>query len=222
MTVDIVVMKAVNEDNAKHATVVRGMLDDANVVGVNLMSSPGSGKTTLLEATIAQLGDTLRCGVIEGDVYTALDAERIAKLGIPVLQLNTEGSCHLTAHMLEEVLAGIELERLDVLFVENIGNLICPASFDLGEHYRVALLSTAEGMDKVAKYPKLFGLSHATVVTKADLAPHVDFDVDAVRLQLQQVNPHSPVHVTSAKTGEGIDIWCEWLVSAVQAVRGAG
>jgi hydrogenase nickel incorporation protein HypB len=222
MPIEIVVMKAVNENNAQHAAAVRGMLDELNVVAVNLMSSPGSGKTSLLEATIARLAGQLSCAVIEGDVFTALDAERIARLNVPTAQLNTEGSCHLTAHMLERVIPELDLGGVDLLFIENIGNLICPASFDLGEHYRVACLSTAEGQDKVAKYPKLFGVTHANLITKTDLAPHVEFDLAAAHGALQRLNPHAPVFRTSVRTGEGLDEWCEWLCDAVLAVRGAG
>jgi hydrogenase nickel incorporation protein HypB len=220
MPIEIVVMKAVNEDNAQHAAAVRQLLNGLNVVAVNLMSSPGSGKTSLLEATIARLAGQLNCAVVEGDVFTALDAERIAKLNVPTVQLNTEGSCHLTAHMLERVIPGLELSGVDLLFIENIGNLICPASFDLGEHYRVACLSTAEGQDKVAKYPKLFGITHANLITKTDLAPHVDFDIAAVRNSLRRLNQYAPVFATSARTGEGLDEWCEWLCDAAVAVRG--
>jgi hydrogenase nickel incorporation protein HypB len=222
LPVDIVVMKAMNEDNAKHALAVREMLDAADTVCINMMSSPGSGKTALLEAVITHLHGELRCAVVEGDVFTALDAERIAKLGVPALQLNTEGSCHLTAHMLERVVPSLNLDEIDLLFIENIGNLICPASFDLGEHFRMACLSTSEGMDKVSKYPKLFGISHANVITKADLAPYVDFDMEIVRDLLLRNNQHAPVFATSIKSGEGVDDLCEWLVSAVQAVRGTG
>lgn len=221
MTVNIVVMQAVNADNAQHALAVREALDRLNVVGVNLMSSPGSGKTALLEATITRLRGMLRCAVVEGDVFTALDAERMAQLEVPTVQVNTEGSCHMTAHMLERVVPALDLHGIDLLFIENIGNLICPASFELGEHYRVACLSTAEGADKVLKYPKLFGIAHANIITKSDLAPHVDFDLDAVRTRMQQLNPHAPVLTTSARTGEGIEEWCEWLYDAVRAVRGS-
>lgn len=220
MPIDIVVMKAVNENNAQHAAAVRQLLDGLDVVAVNLMSSPGSGKTSLLEATITRLAGQLRCAVVEGDVFTALDAERIAKLDVPTVQLNTEGSCHLTAQMLERVIPGLDLSGVDLLFIENIGNLICPASFELGEHYRVACLSTAEGQDKVAKYPKLFSITHANVITKTDLAPHVDFNIAEAQGSLVRLNPHAPVFKTSARTGEGLDEWCEWLYDAVLAVRG--
>jgi hydrogenase nickel incorporation protein HypB len=220
--VDIVVMKAVNEDNARHAAAVRALLDQHNTVGFNLMSSPGSGKTSLLEASLERLAGKLACAVVEGDVYTALDAERIARHGVNAIQVNTQGSCHMTAHMLEETLPRLGLNGVEALFIENIGNLICPASFELGEHYRVACLSTAEGADKVEKYPRLFSISHVNVITKADLAPHVDFDIAAVSVKLRQLNSHAPVFRTSIRSGEGLDEWCAWLLSAVHAVRGAG
>lgn len=211
MPVDIVIMKAVNADNAARAAEVRARLDQHRVLGLNLMSSPGSGKTSLLEATLARLGGQLRWAVVEGDVRTALDAERIAKLGVPALQINTEGSCHLTAHMLLEVLPRLPLAELDVLVIENIGNLICPAAFALGEHCRVALLSTPEGADKVEKYPRLFAESSINLITKTDLAPLVDFDIAAVQQSLQQLNPQAPALALSAKTGVGLEPWCDWL-----------
>lgn len=214
MPVDIVVMKAVNEQNARHAADVRAALDAACVVGLNVMSAPGSGKTTLLEAVIKRLSGRLRLGVVEGDVFTALDAERIAGQGVPAVQLNTEGSCHLTAHMLKEVLPRFDLAELDLLVIENIGNLICPASFELGEHFRIACLSTPEGMDKVAKYPRMFSITQLNLITKADLAGAVDFDLASVREQLTRLNPTASVIVTSARTGEGMDELCEWLTTA--------
>jgi hydrogenase nickel incorporation protein HypB len=221
MPIDIVVMKAVNEQNAARAADVRAALDAQGVLALNMMSSPGSGKTSLLEATFQRLAIELRFGVIEGDVYTALDAQRIAKHGVQVVQINTEGSCHLTAHMLQEVLPRLDLSAMDVLVIENIGNLICPASFELGEHLRVALLSTAEGADKVEKYPKLFSISQVNVITKADLAEYVDFDIAGAVRQLRALNPTAPVLVVSARTGEGLDGWCDWLRGALRAKRAA-
>jgi hydrogenase nickel incorporation protein HypB len=217
MAVDIVIMKAVNADNAQHAAAVRAQLDAHHVLGLNLMSSPGSGKTSLLEATLARLGPQLHFAVLEGDVATALDAERIAALGVPALQINTGGSCHLTAHMLEELLPRFDLAQLDVLVIENIGNLICPVAFELGEHRRVALLSTAEGMDKVEKYPRLFSESHVNLVTKTDLAPLVDFDVALTQQRLRALNPAAPALALSARNGAGMDEWCAWLLTQHQA-----
>jgi len=221
MPIDIVVMKAVSEENARHAATVRAQLDAHGVLAINMMSSPGSGKTALLEAAIGALRGELRIAVVEGDVFTALDAERIQRLGVPVVQLNTEGSCHLTAHMIEAVLPRLDLASIDLLAIENIGNLICPASFDLGEHSRVGCLSVAEGSDKADKYPRLFSLSHVNVITKVDLVPHVDFDVRAVEEKLRQLNPEAPVLVTSVRSGEGIDAWCDWLRSQVASLRNA-
>lgn len=214
MTIDIVVMKAVNAENDARAAEVRGILDAHGVLGLNMMSSPGSGKTTLLEATFEHLGDKLRFAVVEGDVYTSLDAERIAGHGVPVVQVNTEGSCHMTAHMLLAALPHIDLSTIDVLVIENIGNLICPASFTLGEHLRIACLSTPEGPDKVEKYPRLFSVSQANLITKADLAPLLDFNIETVKDHLAKLNPAAPVMVTSATSGLGIRQWCDWLRQA--------
>lgn len=211
MPVDIVIMKAVSADNDLHAQHVRERLSSHGVLGLNMMSSPGSGKTALLEATLERMTGELQFGVIEGDVFTANDAERVAKYGVHVVQVNTEGSCHMTAHMIEELLPQFDLSQLDVLVIENIGNLICPTAYDLGEHCRVACLSTTEGPDKVEKYPRLFSISHVNVVTKADLIPHLDFDLEAVRQSLAALNAEAPVIVTSARTGEGLDEWCEWI-----------
>jgi len=218
MPIDIVVMKAVSADNDLRAAEVQQQLNEHHVLGLNLMSSPGSGKTALLEATIQRLGAELRFGVIEGDVYTAADAERIARLNVPVVQLNTEGSCHLTAHMILEVLPRFDLSGLDVLAIENIGNLICPAAYTLGEHKRIACLSTAEGADKADKYPRLFSISQANVITKTDLAEHVDFDAARVTATLTALNPVAPVFATSVKRGEGLEAWCNWLESACAEV----
>jgi hydrogenase nickel incorporation protein HypB len=222
MPVDILIMKAVNAENTARSVEVRALLDARQILGLNFMSSPGSGKTSLLEATFARLGGRLRFAVVEGDVYTALDAERIAQHGVQALQINTEGSCHMTAHMLLEALPRLDLARIDVLVIENIGNLICPAGFALGEHQKVALLSTAEGADKVDKYPRLFAESQLNVITKTDLAPYVDFDVAAVLAHLQRINPAAPALAVSAKSGAGLEAWCEWLVAQRAACRGAG
>lgn len=221
MTIDIVVMKAVNAENAERAAEVRAKLSANNVLALNMMSSPGSGKTTLLEATFRHMAGRLRFAVIEGDVFTSIDAQRIAAHGVQVVQVNTEGSCHMTAHMIEATLPRLDTASIDVLVIENIGNLICPAGFDLGEHRRVACLSTPEGADKPEKYPKLFTISDATLITKVDLARVLGYDLSAVSSQLQRLNPDAPVITTSATDGTGIEKWCNWLAGAHEAVTGA-
>lgn len=208
--VDIVIMKAVGEDNQKHADSVRKSLDENGVVGLNFISSPGAGKTTLLERTIKD-NPGLKFGVIEGDVFTARDASRIIKAGAPSVQLNTEGSCHLTAHMIEAVLPKLKLSDLDFLVIENIGNLICPTAYPLGEHRRVTLLSTPEGSDKVRKYPAAFSSADVILITKVDITGAVGFDMDVVLDDLKAVNPAVEPWLMSAVTGEGLDRWYKWL-----------
>ena len=209
---DIVVMRAVSSDNQAHADRVRKMLDDNGVVGLNMISGPGAGKTTLLERTIRDNPD-LRFGIIEGDVFTARDAARIEAVGAPSIQLNTEGACHLTAHMIETVLPRLDLSALDFVIVENIGNLICPSAFPLGMHKRVVLLSTPEGHDKVLKYPQAFHTSDVVLITKTDVASAVGFDLSVVVGDLKSVNPKVEPWKISAVTGEGLDRWYKWLRS---------
>jgi hydrogenase nickel incorporation protein HypB len=210
--VDIVVMRAVTSDNQAHADKVRAMLDEKNVIGLNMISSPGAGKTTLLERTIKDNPD-LRFGVIEGDVFTGRDASRIEAVGAPSIQLNTEGACHLTANMIETVLPRLKLGDLDFVVVENIGNLICPAAFALGEHRRVVLLSTPEGSDKVQKYPHAFNTADLVLVTKMDVAGAVGFELSVVLEDLKAVNPKVEPMLLSAVSGEGLDRWYGWLRS---------
>ncbi|GFN23363.1 hydrogenase nickel incorporation protein HypB [Thermanaeromonas sp. C210] len=186
------------------------------ILTVNLIGSPGAGKTALLERTIASLKREFSVGVIEGDIYTTLDAERIAGQGVQVVQINTEGACHLDASMVYRALQEIDLSALDLIFIENVGNLVCPAEFDLGEDYKVALLSVTEGSDKPAKYPLVFREAQAVVVTKADLLPHTNFDLQAVEEEIKEANPAVKIFVTSAQTGEGLEAWCLWLKDAVQ------
>ncbi len=208
--VDIVVMRAISSDNESHANEVRKALDRNKVTGLNLISSPGSGKTTLLVKTIKDNPD-LKFGVIEGDVFTSRDAERIEKTGAPSVQLNTEGSCHLTASMIETVLPKLDLTKFDYLMVENIGNLICPSAVSLGVHKRVVLLSTPEGSDKVLKYPQAFNTADLVLITKMDIADVVDFDIKIIEDDLKAVNPKIEPWPVSAVTGEGLDRWYDWL-----------
>ena len=186
--VEIVVMKAVAADNQAHADSVRKMLDKHRVIALNLVSSPGAGKTTLLERTIRDNPD-LKIAVIEGDIFTDRDAARIEATGAPSIQLNTEGSCHLTAAMIQTVLPKLDLPSLHFVVIENIGNLICPAGFPLGEHKRVTLLSTPEGSDKVQKYPLAFSTADVVLITKNDIAQAVSFDLSTVLKDLSGINP---------------------------------
>ncbi|MCJ7551766.1 MAG: hydrogenase nickel incorporation protein HypB [Anaerolineae bacterium] len=179
---------------------------------VNIMASPGAGKTALLLATIEALAEAgPRIGVIEGDVASQVDADKIATTGVPVVQINTGGACHLDAPMIRHGLQALPLEELDVIFVENVGNLICPVAFDLGQDFNVGLLSTPEGHDKPYKYPGIFEAVDLVVVTKSDLLPYLDFEVDTFRELVHGLNPNAPVLVVSAKTGEGMDAWVGWV-----------
>jgi len=186
---------------------------------VNLMSSPGSGKTTLLEKSIEHLHDRLRLGVIEGDLYTDQDARRIEQKGVRVVQINTEGACHLDAGMVGRAFESLANENLDLLFIENVGNLVCPAEFDLGEDFKVVVISTAEGNDKPLKYPLIFREARAILLNKIDLLPFTDFSVDRFRGDLDQINPQAPVFLVSGRTGEGVKDWIEWLLEEVKIKR---
>jgi hydrogenase nickel incorporation protein HypB len=180
-----------------------------------MMGSPGCGKTTLLEATAKKLGIDLRCGVLEGDLATTRDAERIAATEAPVVQVLTEGGCHLDATTVAAALQKLPLADLDVLFIENVGNLVCPAHFELGESRRVVVLSVAEGDDKPMKYPYMFQRADVVVVSKIDLLAHCRFSLDRVREDLGRVNPNVPLLEVSAFDGSGIDAWIGWVREAV-------
>lgn len=193
-----------------------------SVVVLNLVSSPGAGKTTFLERWIREAKAHLRIGVIEGDVATTLDAERIAACGVPAVQINTHGACHLDASMIARAAGQFDLAALDCLVVENVGNLVCPAEFDLGETLRVTLLSTAEGEDKPAKYPASFRHADAVLLTKADLLSVVPFDLRRFHESLAELNPAVPVFRISAVTGEGMAQWTDWLQARLSALSGEG
>jgi len=208
----------------KFVKIVKGLQNAAlfrehRLTAVNLLSSPGSGKTTLLEKTIERLKGGLTVGVVEGDICTAKDAGRIAATGAAVVQINTGGTCHLHAGMVARALEELPLNELDLLFIENVGNLVCPASFDLGEDCKVVLLSVSEGVDKPAKYPLAFERAGAAVITKVDLLPYTDFDLDGCLAELRAVNPALEIFITSARTGRGIEDWCRWLHELVRAGR---
>jgi hydrogenase nickel incorporation protein HypB len=187
---------------------------EAGVYVIDLIGSPGAGKTALLEATISRLAPEISAAVIVGDIATTSDAQRIAPLGVPVVQIITEsfgGACHLEAHAVKEALNQLDLEALDLLFIENVGNLVCPAEFDLGQHARIPLLSLAEGEDKPIKYPLAFRTADLVILTKMDLCPHLPIDLDVLRKNLWQVNPHVGCIETSAQTGAGLEKWLDWI-----------
>lgn len=209
------VNRSLLEANQQQAVANRQHIERMGAVAVNLISSPGSGKTTLLERTIDALGKTVRIGVIEGDIETERDAERIRAKGVPAVQLTTGGACHLDApmvhgglHVLEHFAKGA---KLDLIFIENVGNLVCPATFDLGEHRRVVLLSTPEGSDKPAKYPATFRSADLVLITKSDLLAHFNFSVDEATREAQLLKPQLDVLTLSATTGEGFDAWITYL-----------
>ncbi|MDR3089876.1 MAG: hydrogenase nickel incorporation protein HypB [Desulfobulbaceae bacterium] len=209
--------------NDSQAAANRARFDACGILAINLISSPGSGKTALLEATIKALADILRIGVIEGDIETARDAERIRAQGAPVVQLTTGGACHLDAVMVargfEQLSAEAGDQPLDILFIENVGNLVCPASFDLGEHRRVVLVSVPEGPDKPAKYPAAFVGSQLFIISKTDLLPYFDFAPHEAAASAKCHNPAMEVFELSAKTGDGMAMWLTWLRREVAARR---
>ncbi|WHT40968.1 MULTISPECIES: hydrogenase nickel incorporation protein HypB [Myroides] len=190
-----------------------------NVCVINVCSSPGSGKTTLMQETGKRLGKDLNIAVLVGDPETDRDAVRMKEVGLNALQIVTGGMCHIEAQMILQALDHIDLENLDLLFIENVGNLLCPSAFDLGEDYRVTLLATTEGDDKPKKYPRMFLTSELMLVSKADLLPYVPFTVENVTLDAREVNPNIEVLTISTLNGEGIDAWCEWLQARVEAKK---
>ncbi len=183
---------------------------------VNLMSAPGAGKTTLLLRTIEMLKERVPVGVIEGDITGTTDAERIGALGVPVVQINTDGACHLDANMINSVLSELPLSEIRLLFIENVGNLVCPAEFHVGEDMKAMILSVAEGDDKPLKYPLMFQESEVLVINKIDLLPHLDSDLDSIRSNALRVNPSLRVFAVSCKTGEGLTDWVEYLLKRVE------
>ena len=190
--------------------------EDNGVYAVNLMSSPGSGKTTILQHSFQYLVPVLNVGVIVGDIATTEDAERMQGKGVPVVQINTHGACHLDARMISGVLDAFDLENIDLLIIENVGNLVCPADFVFGEHLRAAVLSTTEGNDKVRKYPEMFRKADAVLINKMDLLPYVDFDMDILRRDIKGVGSRAEIFEMAARNGEGVESWCRWLIEKVR------
>ena len=208
---EIKVMKNILDRNQNKAQEIRDLLLLKKVLMVNIISSPGAGKTTLLEQTCRRFGDDIRIGVIEGDVTTDRDAQRLKKFNIPIVVINTEGGCHLDSHSISKVLGSFDLDNLDVLFVENVGNLICPSQFDLGENFKIAMVSTAEGDDKPGKYPMIFREAKAVLLNKIDLIPYTNFNIDFFRADLQNINGQIPLFEISCTKEDGLSDWYNFI-----------
>ncbi len=208
---EIKIMKNILDRNQNKADEVRNLLALKKVLMVNIISSPGAGKTTLLERTCEELCSKYRIGVIEGDITTDRDAQRLKKYNIPIVVINTEGGCHLDSHSISKVLDSFDLDDLNILFVENVGNLICPSQFDLGEGFKIAVVSITEGDDKPGKYPMLFREASAVLLNKVDLIPYTDFDIDFFRSDLQKINAKIPLFEISCTKGDGLIDWFHWI-----------
>lgn len=207
----ITIERKVLEKNDEIARQNRLLLQRHGLFSLNLVSSPGAGKTSIVERTLEHLGQDLKVGVIEGDVQTDFDAQRVARYKVPVIQIVTNGGCHLEAKLVQDALAQMDLRDLDLLIIENVGNLVCPANFDLGEAVKVVVLSTTEGDDKPLKYPGMFRNASVLLVNKIDLIPYVNCNMAALKNNALQINPHLLVFETSCTTNAGIDRWCSWL-----------
>ncbi len=203
------------EANDRIASENRKKFNEAAVYVINLMSAPGSGKTSLIEQSIKALQKNLKIGVIEGDIAGTDDAQRIEGLGIPVIQINTVSACHLDANMINEVIDDLPIKNLDLLIVENVGNLVCPAEFKIGEDMKVMILSVSEGDDKPLKYPLMFQESSALIINKIDLLPYIDADIEKIKKNSLSLNPSLKIFEVSCKTGQGLAQWTEWLQSLV-------
>jgi hydrogenase nickel incorporation protein HypB len=219
MTKRVPVVEKIMSANDRIASQNRARLDNARIYSMNLMASPGGGKTSLIELTIKNLAERLRLAVIDGDVATSIDADRAASAGAVAVQINTGGECHLDAVMLQSALRQIELDEIDLLIVENVGNLICPASFKLGTHKNVLISSIPEGDDKPYKYPGMYRGVDALVINKIDLLPYVPFDMDYFRRGVEVLNPGLITFPLSCSTQEGLDSWISWVLRQTQSNR---
>jgi hydrogenase nickel incorporation protein HypB len=208
---EVKVVKHILEANERIASQNRTLFDDKGIVVVNLMGSPGAGKTTLLERTIEALKEHTPMAVIEGDITSSHDAERIAAHSIPTVQINTGGACHLDGNMVRDALAELVLDGIRLLVVENVGNLVCPAEFNIGEHHKAMIISITEGDDKPEKYPLMFQVSQVLLLNKIDLLSHLSFDMERFREEAHKVNPKLTIMPISCTTGEGLETWFQWL-----------
>jgi hydrogenase nickel incorporation protein HypB len=205
------VVRNILEANDRIAKELKALFKEKGILTLNLMSSPGAGKTSLLERTLSDLRDEFKMAVIEGDLQTDNDARRVAATGAQAVQINTEGGCHLNSNMVREALHSIDLDGLDILFIENVGNLVCPAEFDVGEDHKVTLLSVTEGDDKPEKYPLMFNISSVMVLNKTDLLPYVDFDMDRAAGFAKGFNADIAIFPVSCRKGDGLTEWYDWL-----------
>ncbi len=212
---EVKVMKNILGENDALAAENRRLFREKKICVVNLMGSPGSGKTTLLEKTLSKLAGKINVAVIEGDLFTARDAERIERHNIPVIQINTAGGCHLDAAMVKRAAESLNLDEIQLLIVENVGNLVCPAEFDIGENFKAVVLSITEGDDKPLKYPLIFKESAVVLLNKIDLLPYTNFNLENARADLQALHPQIEIIETSCTSGAGIDAWADWLIGRV-------
>ncbi|MFH1738596.1 MAG: hydrogenase nickel incorporation protein HypB [bacterium] len=219
---EVTVLDKILKANEAWAEETRRLLHERRVLCVNLIGSPGSGKTTLLESSIPHLGDSATLAVIEGDIATSRDADRIGRRGVDCVQITTGNACHVDAHLVRQAIDKVGLDGRRMLFVENVGNLVCPAEFDIGEHAKVGVLSVPEGDEKPLKYPLLFQESALVVLTKTDLIPHTNFSREAFHENVRVVNPELQVMEVCCKTGDGINSWIEWLRIQYSAACEAG
>ena len=215
---EIKVMKNILGENDKIAAENRQLFAEKKILVVNLMGSPGGGKTSLLEKTLDKIAEKINVAVIEGDLFTAKDAERIERHNVPVVQINTSGGCHLDAPMVQRAAESLNLDKLDLIIVENVGNLVCPAEFDVGENFKVTVLSITEGDDKPLKYPLIFKESAVVVPNKIDLLPFTNFDLAAAREDLQTIHPEIKIIETSCTKETGLEDWSNWLLKMREAV----
>ncbi|MBD3879338.1 MAG: hydrogenase nickel incorporation protein HypB [Quinella sp. 1Q5] len=209
---EVKLMRNILDSNDEIAAFNRETFAACGVVVMNLMGSPGSGKTTLLEKTLARLVDKIKIAVIEGDLFTAKDAERIERLGVDVIQINTAGGCHLDAAMIQKACTSLDLDVISLLIVENVGNLVCPAEFDIGENFKAVVLSITEGDDKPLKYPLIFKESEVVLLNKVDLLPFTNFNLQSAREDLTTLHPTIKIFETSCTKGTGLDDWAAWLL----------
>jgi hydrogenase nickel incorporation protein HypB len=212
----ITVVRDILEANERIARQNREIFDENNLVVINLMSAPGSGKTILLERSIDALKDEIRMGIIEGDIQSSQDAERVARKGVPAVQINTGSACHLDGNMIRDTFKDFDFRSLQLLVVENVGNLVCPAEFNIGEDYKIMMLSVTEGDDKPAKYPLMFRISKVLLINKIDLLPYVDCSIERIEEEAKKINPDLTIFRISCKTGEGLNDWYSWLRDKVK------